>query len=504
MSALAQALALSASILSSETRLLSDEAIEGGRESLLYSVQNIKKDYVVNWHHDQLAEALEAVQRGEITRLMVFMPPRMGKSELVSRQFPAWCMGKNPDEKIIACSYGATLAGDMGMDVQNIMGSEEYREMFETRLKSGVEARKGSKKVKETNLKFDVVNGTGYYIGAGVGGSITGRGFSLGIIDDCCKNRDDADSETKQKRDWNWYTSTFYPRREGAMSTGGCDRIVMCVTPWNRNDLSGRILEHAEEMGEEWVVIRFPAVKDDGDAGIYESSSRFTDPRELGEPLWAARLGLVELAKVRKLSPTDWTSLWCCRPSAAKGNIFQKHWWKLYDELPQGRSVDTFSLDCAFGDGPNSSFVVLQRWARYGPDHYLVDQRRKRRDFSETESLCDDQFEKHPEARKKLIEDKANGPAIISKFKRKYSGLVPVTPRGSKKARALAVQGLVEGGNVYLPRHADWREDFINELAAFPNGKNDDQVDAMTQYLDSVSAKRSVDFLRSLQSARMH
>ncbi len=503
MSALAQALALSASILSSETRLLSDEAIEGGRESLLYAVQNVKSNYVVNWHHDQLAEALEAVQRGEITRLMVLMPPRHGKSELVSRHFPAWCLGKNPDEKIIACSHTATLARRMGRDVQKIMGSPEYQEMFESRLRSGTPTGRKNNKVRETHLEFEVSGHDGEYIGAGVNMGITGAGFSLGIIDDYCKNRRDANSETWRDAVWDWYTSTFDSRSEGDMSAGGSDRIVVCATPWHEDDLCGRILAHAQEHGEEWVVIRFPAVKDGEDAGMYESSIRFDDPREVGDPLWELKFPITALDRKRKLSPTDWTSLWCCRPSAAKGNIFKKDWWQDYEVLPKGRLIYTFSLDCAFKDGPSSSFVVLQLWARQGPDHYLVQQWRDQIDYSKTESLCDAKFEEHPEARKKLVEDKANGPAIISKLSRKYSGIVPVTPRGSKEARALAVQGIVEAGNVHLPKHADWRQAFVDEHAKFPHAKNDDQVDSMTQYLDSISSKSSVDFLRSFQGVRV-
>ena len=479
---LADALSLGADALDIGSDILTPEQIEAGRTDLMMAIQNVKSDYVINWHHSQLADALDKVQRGEITRLIVMVPPRGGKSEQVSRHFPATCLGREPNEKIIACSYASSLASDMGMDVQNIMGSEEYQAMFSTRLKSGVEARKGSAKKKETNLKFDVVNGSGYYIGAGVGGPITGRGFSIGIIDDYCKNREEAESKTWRDKVWKWYTSTFYSRAEGGMSPGGKDRIVICATPWHEDDLIGRVLSQAKQTGEVWHVIRFPAIFDGEDAGNYESTIG-EDPREVGEALWSGRLTVADLEKVRKLSPSDWSSLWQCRPSAAKGNIFERDWWNSYIAVPPGLLTYTFSLDCAFKDGDSSSFVVLQLWANQGPNHYLVDQWRDKLDYKKTKKLCRDKFREYPEARTRLIEAKANGPAIISELKDEF-GLIPVEPKGSKASRAMAIQGIVEAGNVFLPEHANWREEFMNETASFPWAKNDDQVDAMTQYLE--------------------
>ena len=373
--------------------------------------------------------------------------------------------------------------------------------MFSTRLKSGVEARKGSAKKKETNLKFDVVNGSGYYIGAGVGGPITGRGFSLGIIDDYCKNREEAESKTWRDKVWRWYTSTFYSRREGAMSPCGVDRIIICATPWHEDDLIGRVLARAPEMGEVWHIMRFPAIKDSESAGIYESTIG-DDPREDGQALWPDKYDLADLEKTRKLNPGDWTSLYQCRPAAAKGNIFGRDHWQVYDKLPDGHLAYTFSLDCAFKDGDSSSFVVLQLWASQGPNHYLVEQWRGRRDYRATKALCRAKFSEFPQANTKIIEEKANGAAIVNELSEEFSGLVPVNPKGSKTARAMAVQGIVEAGNVHLPQHADWREEFLNETASFPWSKNDDQVDAMTQYLERAGDKASV-FLDGLLGA-MH
>lgn len=496
---LAEALALGVDALDIGSDILTPEQIEAGRYSLMMAVQNVKADYVINWHHSQLVDALEKVQSGEITRLMVFMPPRHGKSELVSRHFPAWCLGKNPEEKIISCSYSATLAAKMGRDVQNIMRTEEYRAMFSTRLKSGVMAKKGSASKKETNLEFDVVNASGGYVGAGVGGPIGGFGFSLGIIDDYFKNREEAESKNRRDILGDWYTSTFYTRREGRMSWCGTDRIVVTTTLWHEDGLAGRILEDAKKAGEVWHIIRFPAIADKEDAGIYNSNMG-EDPREEGEALWPWKLDVEDLKSNRRMSSRDWMSLYQCRPSASKGNIFSRDSWSTYSELPKGHITYTFSLDCAFKDGDSSSFVVLQLWAKQGPNHYLVDQWRDRLDYKKTKKLCRDKFREWPEAMTKIIEEKANGAAIINELKDEFSGLVAVNPKGSKAARAMAVQGIVEAGNVHLPEHNDWLGEFMNETASFPWAKNDDQVDAMTQYLER-QGNDGLSFLSGLRRA---
>jgi predicted phage terminase large subunit-like protein len=499
-SPLLDALSLGADALGSTSDILTPEQIDAGRDDLLMAVQNVKSDYIVNWHHRQLADALDKVQRGEITRLIVMMPPQHGKSELVSRHFPAACLGRNPNEKIVACSYAASLASDMGVDVQNIMGSEEYHAMYSTRLKSGVPAASLRGKAKETNLKFDMVGANGYYIGAGVDGPITGRGFTLGIIDDYCKSRKEAESKVWRDKVWKWYTGAFRTRRAGGMAESGSDRIVICATPWHEDDLIGRVLKNAKRVGEVWHILRFPAIADGESAGDYEATTG-DDPRDDGLPLWSRKMSVRDLEIERKTSPSDWSSLWQCRPSAAKGNIFGRDHWGSYTVLPKGQMTYTFSLDCAFKDGDSSSFVVLQLWANQGPNHYLVDQWRDRLDYKKTKKLCRDKFREHPEANTKLIEAKANGPAIISELREEFAGLIPVEPKGSKAARAMAIQGITEAGNVYLPEHANWRETFVNEAAAFPWAPNDDQVDAMTQYLERHGTKGGMAFLDKLVGA---
>lgn len=212
--------------------------------------------YEVGWHHRAVCEALDDLYAGIITRLMISMPPRHGKSELVSRRFPSYILGRDPDAQVIATSYSADLASMMNRDVQRIMDSEEYARIFpETRLgASNIRSLAGGT-LRNSDI-FEVVGHRGRYRSAGVGGGITGMGMQFGIIDDPFKNREEADSPTIREKVWDWYTSTFYTRLEKNA------RVLVTCTRWHEDDLSGRLLRLQEEDPEadQWVEIRLPAI----------------------------------------------------------------------------------------------------------------------------------------------------------------------------------------------------------------------------------------------------
>ena len=466
------------------------------RANLLPFTEATKKDYQTNWHHKVLAEYLDAVRLGEVTRLLVLMPPRHGKTELVSRRFPAHVLGKNPNEQVIGCSYSAELASSINRDVQRILTTEEYKHLFpKTRLNDTNVVSMAEGTWLRNSKVFQCVGYEGYYLAAGIGGSITGRGFTLGIVDDPIKNRDEANSKTHRDKVWNWWTSTFLTRGEGAKSPTGEERIVVTLTPWHEDDLAGRILRHAKENGEKWEVLRLPAVLD-----VEGDDKDLNDPRQFGEPLWPEKYGLEKLDRVKAaVGGRDWSALYQCRPSPQDGGLFNRHWWGWYPgKLPPGGLRDwTISVDAAFKDLDSSSYVVFQLWARSEKNFYLVDQVRERMDFVTTLRALVSFCNKWPVATRKLIEDKANGPAIISALKDKVPGLVAVTPKGSKESRAQAVSAFVESGNVHLPRDASWVGDYVEEFSFFPNGTHDDQVDATTQYLQQ-HAEDPVSFLEGL------
>lgn len=458
---------------------LEEIKIEKARRHLLPFTTYTKPDYEVNWHHKYLAGKLNDFVQGKINRLMVFMPPRYGKSELVSRRLPAYALGKNPDEQVIACSYGSALSSQMNRDVQRIIDSEKYEKIFpDTRL-FGENVRSISRGhwLRNSDV-FEIVGHTGSYRSSGIGGSIVGSGFTLGIIDDPIKNHEEARSVAYRESLWEWYTSTFYTRMEKGA------RILLTMTRWHEDDLAGRLLRLAQENpdADRWEVVSFPAILEEENEN---------DPREIGEPLWPSKFNEEALKKTKvSLGTYQWSALYQQSPQPAGGGMFKRNWWQFYKKAPDKFDEIIQSWDMTFKDSKGTDYVVGQVWGRKGADKYLLDQVRDRMDFPATLQAVKTLSSKWPEAITKLVEDKANGPAIIASLKREIPGLIPVTPLGGKEARAAAISPEVEAGNVYLPDSsiAPWIHDFIGECAAFPTGVHDDQVDAMTQALNRLAA----------------
>jgi len=446
---------------------------EKARRRLMDFTTHTMPNYEVNWHHERLCDALDQLVAGDIKRLMVFMPPRNGKSELGSRRFPAYLLGKDPNAQIIASSYSADLASRMNRDVQRIIDSEEYREIFPDVGLNGSSSRtigKGSY-LRNSDI-FEIVGHKGMYKSAGIGGGITGMGMTYGIIDDPFKNRKEAESKTVRDSVWDWYASTFYTRLEKDA------RVLIILTRWHEDDLAGRLLKQAQEdpEAEQWTVINYPA--------IAEEPLDESDPREIGEPLWPNKYDKDALTKIKKaVGSYEWSALYQQRPSPSEGNILNRGWWKYYKVMPQRFDEVIQSWDCTFKDNDDSDFVVGQVWGRIGADKYLLDQVKDRMDLPATIQAVRSLSAKWQRATAKLIEDKANGPAVIQMLKHEISGMIPVNPQGGKIARAYAASPEVEAGNVYLPDPsiAPWVHDFVEETAAFPNSANDDATDCFTQ-----------------------
>jgi hypothetical protein len=219
-------------------------------EELIPFTEYTFQQYEAAEHHRLIAEKLEAVERGEIDRLMIFMPPRHGKSELASKRFPAWYLGRNPDRQIIAASYNSDLAGDFGRNVRNIVRERRFRNVFPE-----VELAADSQAANRWNT-----NKGGSYVAAGVGTAVTGRGAHLLLIDDPVKDREEADSETTREKVYSWYTSTAYTR----LMPGGA--VVVIQTRWHEDDLAGRLLEAEAKGGDKWDKLILPAVMSNGEA----------------------------------------------------------------------------------------------------------------------------------------------------------------------------------------------------------------------------------------------
>ena len=451
--------------------LIQEAKRELARRHMSDFVLYVDRNYQMNWHHQLLCEYLDRLAQKEIRRLMVFMPPRHGKSELVSRKFPAFLLGNKPDTSIISCSYASDLASRMNRDVQRLIDSPEYEQLFPNSRLFGKNIRSTARGSYLRNSDiFEIVNHRGVYRSAGVGGGITGMGGEYIIIDDPVKNREEADSATYREKVYNWYTSTLYTRLE----KDGC--ILLTLTHWREDDLAGKLLKASEDGADQWTILELPA--------ICEEPIKPYDIRREGEALWKWKYDESALAKMKAtVESRDWAALYQQHPTPGEGGTFKREWWNYYKVLPSGLYDYIQSWDCTFKDAQSSDYVVGQVWARKGSSRYLPDQVRGRMSFTETIRAVRSLSAKWPQVVRKLIEDKANGTAVIDVLRKELPGLVPVEPEGGKIVRANAVTAVVEAGNVFLPDPsiAPWVHDFVEEHALFPNGSNDDQVDAQSQ-----------------------
>lgn len=412
-----------------------------------------------------LDEFLAAAALGERPVLVLQAPPQHGKSQLVSRMFPAYVFGRHPDVRLAACSYAADLARDMNRDVQQIMMSDEYRTLFPDAALNPKRAVTVENQALRNSDRFDISGRRGYYICAGVGGPLTGKSVDIGIIDDPIKNEEEARSKTVKRAIEGWYNTVFLTRL--SRQSG---HIIM-ATSWATDDLAATVVKTDRRTKH----LKFPAVNDAGQALVPELHP------------------LDKLLETKaKLSPAQWSALYQQNPIPDGGNIFEEAWVRHWtpDALPESFDETIASWDMTFKDTDGSDFVVGQIWGRKGPDYFLMDQSRARMGFTASKAAVLNLCARWPEATGVLVEDKANGPAVMDALKGEVSGLIPIEPDGSKIARAYAVTPLWAAGNVYIPpgEHYPWVRDFVGELIAFPAGAHDDQVDSMTQALRYLKA----------------
>ena len=454
------------------------------RQSLLGFVLFTMPEYQCGWVHRELCHCLDAFLQAVIgrkrPRLIITMPPRHGKSEIASRRFPAYVLGRYPDMSIIATSYAADLASRINRDVQRIIDDDAYRKIFPGTQLYGKNVRTTAAGAYMRNSDlFEIVGHKGVYRSAGVGGGITGMGGDILIIDDPIKDRAEADSATIRQNVWEWYSSTLRTR----LAPGG--GIILIQTRWHVDDLAGRLLAAMERgEGEKWQVVNYPA--------IAETDEPF---RLAGEALHPERITLEDLQAAKaSMSARDWAALYQQKPTPDGGAIFKEDWLKFWvpSSLPEHFDQCFSSWDMTFKEGAANDFVVGQVWGRKGSDYYLLEQVRGRWGFTDTIEQFKLLSKRYPQALRKLIEDKANGPAVIDMLKHEIPGIVPVTPDGTKTARAHAVTALFEAGNVYIPSPEvfQWVKEYIAELTQFPSAAHDDQVDATTQALRQMDKKR--------------
>jgi predicted phage terminase large subunit-like protein len=419
---------------------------------------------------ERLAAAVARVEQGESVYLKISMPPRAGKSAMSSIQLPAWILSKHPDWKIGMLSHSPSLASSWGRDVRRLV-EERGHEL-------GIELAKDAGAVTEwqTTKRGGVVSRS-------IGQSVTGLGFKVMILDDIVKDFADAHSELKRQSVWDWWQAAARTRLEPPS-------LVLAIgTRWHEDDILGRL--ESKEYGDpaKWEIISFPAIAEENDIL----------GREPGDPLYSPILqetreqALARWADIRtSVGAYAWAALYQQRPAPAGGAIFDTEWWRYWEDaadLPTFEKTIT-SWDCAFKATTDSDFVVGQRWGVQGPNRYLLEQVRGRWSFTETVKQMEGFIARKslawPDSHEHIVEDKANGTAVIDVLHKKIQGMIGVSPTNSKEARAHAVTPQVESGNVYLPRFAPWLNDFLIEHQSFPTGAHDDQVDCTTQALNRL------------------
>lgn len=447
--------------------------------------------FEANWHHKVYYKFLSKFLRRETRRIMVFMPPRNGKTEGLSRRLPAAIHGIYPHDEIMAATYSSSLAEDATIDIQRIMDHPNYREIWPysqltpegqlskyARTKNHHELRP----VKtESGLMFHPL---GSYRSSGVGGALGGRGADWLLLDDLVKNRVDADSASFRDKVMKFYTGTLRNRLEGEGS------IALSMTRWHVDDPAGRLLKQAkaDALSDQWDVICFPAIYD----GVPMYGNQDYDPRQIGEPLWASKFPITELLKHKALGSRDWASLFQQRPFEEGGNIIKESDLRFYDVLPDSFDEVIQSWDFATKDKESSSYTVGQVWGRKGADRYLIKQVRGRWSFPKACQELINLSMDYPQAGRKWIEAKANGPAVMQTLKQQVTGLKESEPHGDKVARLNAVAPQFESHNVYFPKdnNEPWVRELIDELLPFPQSEHKDQVDTLSQALFILSKQR--------------
>jgi predicted phage terminase large subunit-like protein len=413
-------------------------------------------------HHALMAKKFEDIANGKIKRLIINMPPRHTKSEFASYLLPAWFLGKYPNKKIIQCSNTAELAVGFGRKVRNLVDGEQYAKVF-----PNVRLRSDSKAAGRWST-----NGNGEYFAIGVGGTVTGKGADLLIIDDPHSEQEAALAASNPEvydKVYEWYGSG--PRQR--LQPGGA--IVIVMTRWGKRDLTGRILQSTiERDGDEWEQIDLPAIL----------------PSE--KPLWPEFWSYEELVKLRNELPVSkWSAQYQQQPTSEAGALVKREWWQMWEqENPPQCEFIIQSWDTAFTKNERSDYSACTTWGVFYKDEnpddanvILLDAFKERLEFPELKEKAL-QYYKEWEPDAFIVEAKASGAPLIFELRRMGIPVQEFTPtRGNDKiSRVNSVSDLFASGKIWCPR-TRWAEEVMEEMAAFPNSDHDDLVDSSTQAL---------------------
>lgn len=444
-------------------------------------------DYIVptydrQWYHTYIARQCQRLIIGEIDRLMVFLPPQHGKSEVVSRNLPAWALGINPDLKIVGCSYSSDLALQFARCIQRTIDSDAYKDLFPATYLAGAGAHAEARGFIRNADIFETVGHRGFYKAVGVGSSLTGTPADIGIIDDPVKDALEANSETYRNRIWDWYTDVFLTRLHND------SKQILIQTRWHTDDLAGRLLERERDR---WEIISIPALcEEERDGGI--------SMRHIGEALWEAKHSRQRLQEAQQRSPRTFNALYQQRPTIDGGNIVKRDWFQHigYQEFKalHGFQPINFYLDTAYDkksqqksvDNDPSGIIAA---TKVGRDIYIVHGTKFYKEMPDMLRFLPEYMAQWGNETSRLcIEPKASGKSVAQMLRDQtdLNVMFTETPTDSKEVRLRAVSPKVECGRVFLVDGA-WVEDFLDEVCGFPSQPHDEYVDILGYAINDLS-----------------
>lgn len=456
-----------------------------------------------------LIRKLDKLEKGELVddqgrparNLLVTMPPRHAKSTFSTVLFPAYFMARNPTRYILSCSYNAMLASDFGRQVRDKASGIEVQQAFPD-FKMSSDSRAAD--VWRTELG-------GAYFGVGIGGTTTGRPANLLIVDDPVKSREDAESATQRNKIWDFYTAALSTRLQPD-GQGQAPSQIVILTRWHPDDLAGRLMRTQDWKDGLWMHLDYPAIKTVAGKKVSRRSlpkehPMYVEPGELSNlakgkryhqetkevALWPERFPLDELRRRERLNPRDFASLYQQQPYIEGGNILKSEWWSYYPEDMNPTNFQTviIAADTAFKKTETADFsVAIVAGLTQEGDIYIVDVHRGRWDYPElrTKLININATWRGRGLRALYVEDKASGQSIIQDLRRESGiAVVPYKVVNDKVSRINGITPLIQGGRVFLPEKATWLDEFVEECVAFPSGKHDDQVDALSMAVDVLS-----------------
>lgn len=448
-----------------------DILCELGRRDIRYFVKYTHRNYIFSNFSLTIMKALEQflidLEQEQRPILIIQAPPQHGKSELASRKFPAYALGKNPNYRIAGCSYSSDLAISMNRDIQRIMLDNSYTSIFPNSSLNKKKVATMDNEALRNSERFDIMGHRGYYICCGVGGALTGKSVDIGIIDDPVKNMQEARSQAVKENLINWYQSVFLTRL--SKNSG---QLIM-ATRWAVDDLIGYIIDKNKD-NKRVKILKFPAINEQGQALIPEL-----------HPLEQL------LEQKEMMDNSSWSALYQQEPILIGGNIIKSEWFRTYEILPKFKQI-YITADTAMKVKEANDYSVLQCWGRTElngfTDYYLIDMLRGKWESPELLERTQLFYLKY----KKIgcsclfIEDKASGTGLIQSLQRKRIPVQAITPLKDKYMRLSEVLPLIKSGYVYIPEKAEWKLDFLSECEGFQadmSHPHDDIVDCLTMAL---------------------